>query len=357
VASHRKHFLDEHPYPLHLPEARELRDLLARTVRQDNVIVTLLAEAGIPVHDVNLQGSSAQIWTSALQVAADHLRLRALVTHAKKIRALAARLSDLERSEAQADLSADTTVAGAVPSWRGAEPDGVERLLSTTSTLLDVSFLQRGIAVASGVVLIRAYFGISAKLGTAFRVGPRHLLTNHHVVFADSDPTRCAERIELYLGFEVRLDNSVTTERVLPDDSHKVLAYERQEHPARDWALVELAQPLPDTMQTIPLSGAPAPQVDQRAYIIQHPGGLPKKVGLNRNLIRYVDGDVVQYLTDTEQGSSGSPVFNERWQLIALHYRYIESKDEDKYGYRNQGMRIEPIVAALKGKGLELSAS
>ena len=33
--------------------------------------------------------------------------------------------------------------------------------------------------------------------------------------------------------------------------------------------------------------------------IIQHPGGLPKQIALYHNLVIFVGGDRVQYLTDT----------------------------------------------------------
>ena len=64
---------------------------------------------------------------------------------------------------------------------------------------------------------------------------------------------------------------------------------------------------------------------------------------------------MIQYLTDTAKGSSGSPVFNARWELIGLHYRYIASKDEERFGYRNQGMRIEPILKALQDAAISLT--
>ena len=31
--------------------------------------------------------------------------------------------------------------------------------------------------------------------------------------------------------------------------------------------------------------------------------------------------DLVQYSTDTEPGSSGSPVFNQDWEIVGLHHR------------------------------------
>jgi hypothetical protein len=59
-----------------------------------------------------------------------------------------------------------------------------------------------------------------------------------------------------------------------------------------------------------------------RAYIIGHPSGVESvQYSLHDN--RYLDADDMRlhYRTPTEPGSSGSPVFDDTWQLVALHHR------------------------------------
>ena len=53
--------------------------------------------------------------------------------------------------------------------------------------------------------------------------------------------------------------------------------------------------------------------------IIQHPSGHPKRVALRNNLLTGADDETIRYFTDTVTGSSGSPVFNDEWQVIGLH--------------------------------------
>ena len=88
--------------------------------------------------------------------------------------------------------------------------------------------------------------------------------------------------------------------------------------------------------------------------IIQHPGGGPKQIALYHNVVVYSDERVVQYLTDTLPGSSGSPCFNDAWEVVALHHsggwlREPGGKEDSPESMR----RYRDIVA---GMGLNLPA-
>jgi endonuclease G len=74
-------------------------------------------------------------------------------------------------------------------------------------------------------------------------------------------------------------------------------------------------------------------RIGDSVNIIQYPQGQEKSVVVhNSNLLHMEDGtDLEPYLwysSDTEHGSSGSPVFNNRWEIIALHHRAVPSTDE-----------------------------
>ena len=56
----------------------------------------------------------------------------------------------------------------------------------------------------------------------------------------------------------------------------------------------------------------------EAAFVIQHPLGGRKRVATVRNQVSFVDDRVVRCLSDTQVGSSGSPVPNADGQLIAL---------------------------------------
>jgi tetratricopeptide (TPR) repeat protein len=106
-----------------------------------------------------------------------------------------------------------------------------------------------------------------------------------------------------------------------------------------------------------PLSIAPAlPAADskQRVYVIGHPGGGGLMFSLNDNeLLDHGDpGDPrVHYRTPTEPGSSGSPVFNSAWELIALHHAGDAAIQKVHGGgtyQANEGLALKHIRSAIK---------
>ena len=66
--------------------------------------------------------------------------------------------------------------------------------------------------------------------------------------------------------------------------------------------------------------------------IVQHPGGQKKRVALRDNRIVDVFDAFLHYAADTEPGSSGSPVFNDQWELVALHHASVPALDHPELG-------------------------
>ena len=81
---------------------------------------------------------------------------------------------------------------------------------------------------------------------------------------------------------------------------------------------------------------------DARLNILGHPKGLELRISLQDNRIVDVGDRFVYYKTPTDPGSSGSPVFNQKWQLVALHHASKTSIQA------NEGVRIDVIISAIK---------
>jgi hypothetical protein len=89
----------------------------------------------------------------------------------------------------------------------------------------------------------------------------------------------------------------------------------------------------------------------QRVALIQHPGGRPKEVSMHQNRVTYADQRVVQYVTSTEPGSSGCPVFdNATFEVVAMHNKGGHLPVPGKHGsyLRNEGSSARAILERLK---------
>jgi endonuclease G len=86
--------------------------------------------------------------------------------------------------------------------------------------------------------------------------------------------------------------------------------------------------------------------VNQRVNVIQHPQARRKEVALHDNEITTIFANALRYRTDTEPGSSGSPVFDNEWELIALHH--AGGDFQNGQWLNNEGMRIDRIIDDLQ---------
>ena len=161
------------------------------------------------------------------------------------------------------------------------------------------------------------------------------IMTNNHVIGSESVAGASTAEFGYEIGAnKVRIalkpDQFFTTDRKL------------------DFTIVACdSGPLSD-VDPIPLLRNPATVTrDEQVNIIQHPSGRRKEIAIHNNKVKRIKDLVIHYETDTEPGSSGSPVFNNEWDLVALHHAgWAESGGRAT----NEGIRISAIVAHLLGR-------
>lgn len=340
-------------FPLDWTDQRlqELRNALSAAIYRDRDIEVLAVGAGVPPGLIQWNQAADRLWFEVLNEAAAHVRVKQLLADiVEKRPALAARIDELSTTEPvlTAEIPGDLAPALTPDDGRWTNFGGFERqIFDDEETLLDVSFLQQGLDRADSVCRVTVRFGDQGCHGTAFRIGPRALLTNHHVLHDWQHDGRRARAVQAEFRYEVDNAGALRKPIVIRCDAASIIG--DREH---DFAVITTVDPLPDDVPIVPLHRAATVEADDRVYIIQHPRGLPKKIALHHNLVRYADDDVVQYWTDTEAGSSGSPVFDKYWRVVALHHQWVKSPADDGVAYRNQGRAISRVVERLTELGI-----
>jgi len=236
-----------------------------------------------------------------------------------------------------------TPIAAApnIDQWKGEET--TENLLEKIigeNTLRPVAFLQRGIEVARSVSYIRVRTTQKWWSGTGFLISQDLLLTNNHILHS----------LDLLADTIFRFNY---------EEDFQGQAQVTEEYRAKSNGVFHTNQELDFTL--IQLEGKPGRKWgwlpllpknisrDERVNIIQHPLGQPKQISLQNNFVQYVGNNVVQYVTSTLEGSSGSPVFNDDWDVVALHHAggdIPEPTTQQRY-FRNEGILINRILANL----------
>jgi V8-like Glu-specific endopeptidase len=194
--------------------------------------------------------------------------------------------------------------------------------------------------------------------GTGWLIGPRHVITNHHVINARSESEPLAAEPDLRRQAEtasVQFDydhvDATGTEATVRELSAWVAW---NSAPALDYAILELAEPVPRAPLTLsPTSLLTYASAVAPVNIIQHPGGNPKQIGVRNNLTSALLDDELHYFTDTMRGSSGSPVCDDLWRVVALHRAEYRLRTPTNFqgkstAWVNRGVRIDRIIEHLR---------
>lgn len=232
----------------------------------------------------------------------------------------------------------------------------LERVIGA-SDLFPISYLEAGLKAGKPVCRIEVRDRLARVLGhgTGFLVSPALLLTNNHVL-ENADAARFSLAQFNYETDLQMLPRPIRNFRLDPDlffmtDSKL------------DFTLVAVEPVSADGVKLsdfgfislIPESGKVL--VGEYVSIIQHPSGAPKTVAIRENEVKDVFDDFLHYATDTEPGSSGSPVFSDGWEVVALHHAGVPDPDDSSKYVANEGIRISSIMRFLSAARSSLSVN
>jgi len=218
-----------------------------------------------------------------------------------------------------------------------------------------------GLERALSVAAVRQRFG--GRRGTGFLVRARDfgfepadellVLTNFHVINEHgASPGVKPEEAEIV--FEaVDADRTYLVEKIIwssPVDRHDV-------------GLLRMKTPITGIKPLPTATALPVLEDSAKVYVIGHPGGRELAFSFQDNKLLDHEGPPagkpqipgvcrVHYHAPTEGGSSGSPVFNALWEVIALHHKGskigISMLNEKRGTYgANEGVSTESIREAI----------
>ena len=202
-----------------------------------------------------------------------------------------------------------------------------ERVLGETRDFLSCEFLPRAEKAARCVArLVTKLVNGRTGLGTGFMVSPRLLLTNHHVLSSRDDAARTVAEFNFEFDAKGKMKGAERF-RLQPETFFL-------NDQTLDFALVAVASRAESGVDLShfgwsPLFGEEGKvSTGEPTNVIQHPLGEPKRVVLRQNKLRHILPEMLHYEADTEPGSSGSPVFNDQWEVVALHHSGVPKSDE-----------------------------
>jgi hypothetical protein len=222
------------------------------------------------------------------------------------------------------------------------------------------SWLQTGMKRCTAVARIDDVMG--RRVGSGFLLDPSDffesvgdaplLLTNFHVISPASDP--CPNSIQP--------DSAVAVFEAL--NAHcrikEILWHSRVEK--LDATLMTLAkmEPAGSPCPLKPAADPFDPQAKPRVYVIGYPLGGPLSISLQDSEWLDRDDRVLHYRTPTDPGSSGSPVFDQKyWTVIGLHHK--GKTDMPRLGGKtgtyeaNEAISIAAIRDAIRQEGIKHS--
>jgi len=252
----------------------------------------------------------------------------------------------------------------------------LEKLIVDTNSFLDVAKWRTNLGRIERQVCAIRLNGQAA--GTGFLLGPDVVMTNYHVVNNVIDKKISPQNAEIVFDFKQLADGTTLSKgssHTLADDwlidyspysQVDLVALDQKSSPPQpdelDYALLRVSgspgnavfgdpqNPESPTRGWLKPAEAPHDFLSKPAlFIVQHPKGQPLKLALDTNAVLDMNPNQTRviYRTNTEPGSSGSPCFDQNWNLVALHH----SGDPQMMPTWNEGIPFTAIMTLLKQRG------
>ena len=217
-----------------------------------------------------------------------------------------------------------------------------------------LTFLSRGLTAAGAVG--RVVFADTTPMepsATGVLVARRLLLTNNHVI-PDTDT---GAEMGVQFGYEYADDGAEREPTLYRLDPAAGFITDVE----RDFTVVAVSDvdgaPAGGRFGVVRLIAQQGKVLKaERLNVIHHPGGDRKRISFRENRMVAQDDLWIRYTSDTRPGSSGAPVFNDQWEMVALHHGAVPCGSTaagsgdgtgDPGCMANEGIRVSRILQWL----------
>ena len=333
---------------------RQLQEaLLSAYPTRSDLIMMVKFGLGINLDTISMGDSLAQVVFQLIQWAESRGRTYELLKAARDINTTS---PDLRKFSEEFGLAPTTPPR-----------QELEKIIQKTNSFLDVDKWREALGrVEPTVCRIEITTNHGLVFGTGFLLGSAAVMTNYHVmeavILGDKGHATANGQRALPGNVVLRFDykrltdgttlNPGTQYQLAPQD----WLIDSSPVAELDYALLRV-DGTPGDKPVGNQEGAPARSFltpntayqfapDTPLFIVQHPQGDALKLALDTNAIISAaeNGSRVRYRTNTLPGSSGSPCFNSKWELVALHH----SGDPNFNATYNEGIPFAAIMARLK---------
>jgi len=217
--------------------------------------------------------------------------------------------------------------------WFRPEPD-----------LLDVGFLIRAINKAVSICRVEIQ---KVFRGTGFLIDPNLVLTNYHVLgMTEEEVVSATSQTVLRFGvFTSPAGTASVGQEVKLHPDKPLVAYSSEK--VHDFALLRVSDQIYGLKDIAPSTFTiNQPASHSGLNILQHPEGNTMKLAISSNGVTgvYEDAGYIQYVNRTSPGSSGSPCFNDDWDIVAIHHA-VRSRFAGAIG---EGILMRTIYTKIK---------
>ena len=238
----------------------------------------------------------------------------------------------------------DRSPPKSIEEWRGYDDSEtvLEKIVGRSIPTFDVGQIKLGIVASDAVVRILVRNGVM----TGFLCGENLVMTLGYLSF---DLEAAPPLFQFYYELDLQgYPRSPVDAQVRPGG-----VFHRNKD--LNFSVMEI-ESVPDGINPLSLAMSMPPPEDERVTIIHHPQGQYKKISMEDNFVTYSDSNVLQYLTPTEGGSTGAPLFNDDFDVVGIHSMggMLLEPGSFKRQFRNAGTSSLSIIADLQASAPEI---